>query len=158
MKSRVEAATQSVTLAAFVGDPFGEVRMQGKISRDALAPLAGRVAFLTQPPVLPTGDDLNLREFVTWRAGRDGALPALMPNDAEAARRAVVGRIAAAASSWPSIDVVDAAAPFYLGDGHVRYAEGRRFLYADDDHLTDAGADEVRGLLAPVISAVIGRR
>ena len=41
---------------------------------------------------------------------------------------------------------------FTLPDGSVRYAEGRRFFYADDDHLAQAGAEEARDRIAGVIA------
>ncbi|MCA9509325.1 MAG: hypothetical protein KC560_01385, partial [Myxococcales bacterium] len=41
---------------------------------------------------------------------------------------------------------------FYEDDGSVRYVEGRDFLYADDDHLSQAGADAARALFADALA------
>jgi hypothetical protein len=41
---------------------------------------------------------------------------------------------------------------FYRPDGSVRYAEGRNFFYADDDHLAEAGSELARPIFAPAIA------
>jgi lysophospholipase L1-like esterase len=48
---------------------------------------------------------------------------------------------------------VDSASRFYREDGSVRYAEGRRFFYTDDDHLNDTGAAEISDLLQQSLPA-----
>jgi hypothetical protein len=40
--------------------------------------------------------------------------------------------------------------------GGVKYAEGREFLYLDDDHLTQAGAWSARSRFAAVLDASTG--
>jgi hypothetical protein len=45
----------------------------------------------------------------------------------------------------------------YNVDGSVRYFDGRKFFYADDDHLSEAGAMEVSPALDAVLDGVISR-
>jgi hypothetical protein len=47
---------------------------------------------------------------------------------------------------FPNVRILDAGTRFEQSDGSVRYAEGRRFFYTDDDHLNDTGAEEVADL------------
>lgn len=119
---------------------------------DEVSPLAGRVLWLAQPPVLTGGDDINFREFVNWRMGGGHDVPAIMPNWAEPMRREsleIAGRVAATS---PTLRVVRTDAPFYRADGSVQYIDGRDFLYADDDHLSDAGSNKVRAILTNAIA------
>ncbi len=44
---------------------------------------------------------------------------------------------------------------FYREDGSVRYATGREFFYIDDNHLSDAGAEEVPGLFSEAIQKAV---
>ena len=53
----------------------------------------------------------------------------------------------------PSVELLRVDEPFYNEDGSIRFAEGRRFLYADDDHLSDAGAERVRETWRRAIAA-----
>ena len=52
----------------------------------------------------------------------------------------------------PGLELLRVDDAFTLPDGSVRYAEGRRFFYADDDHLAQAGAEHVSARLAAAIA------
>ena len=118
---------------------------------DELLPVARRVVLVGQPPVLRIGDATNLREYVAWRAGREGALPALGPDANEPRRRENLSVMEALARRRPGLELLRVDDAFTLPDGSVRYAEGRRFFYADDDHLAQAGAEHVSARLAAAL-------
>lgn len=52
----------------------------------------------------------------------------------------------------PGLELLRVDDAFTLPDGSVRYAEGRRFYYADDDHLAQAGAEHVSARLATLLA------
>lgn len=103
-----------------------------------------RIEWVAQVPVMPGENQVNLREYVTWRArgGRD--LPALAPDAREPLRQRITTAVEQLAARTSSLHVLRADRPFYLADGTIRYADGRRFLYADNNHLSEAGANIVR--------------
>jgi peptidoglycan/LPS O-acetylase OafA/YrhL len=117
-----------------------------------ICPLAGRVIFVAQAPVLPIGNMFNLRGYVTWHLHDGEKLPTLAPDPGERIRKLAVARAEAATASFPNLRVLRADLPFYHADGSIRYAEGRSFFYLDDDHLTDVGTDQVRGLFAGALA------
>lgn len=117
-----------------------------------VSPLAGRVLFVAQIPVIAHAEHVNLRELALWRANADGMLPRLEADKEDEARRKVAAVAEAETKTFPKLRVLRADLPFYRDDGSVRYAEGRDFYYADDDHLTDEGADVVRTLFAKAIA------
>jgi hypothetical protein len=63
--------------------------------------------------------------------------------------------IGAVAHDFSNVHLLRADEPFYLEDGTVRYSAGRSFLYADDDHLSDAGAEVLRDLTTRAILAAV---
>lgn len=111
-----------------------------------VSPLAGRMLFVAQPPVVSLGERFNLREFVSWRMRKEKNLPRFYPDRNEPLRRRAIDAAEAAAADFPNLRVLRADLPFYREDGSIRYESGRAFFYADDDHLTDAGAEVVRRL------------
>jgi hypothetical protein len=119
---------------------------------DEVSPLAGRVLWLAQPPVLTGGDDINFREFVNWRMRASDDVPVIMPNWAEPMRRQSIDIASRVAATTPALRVVRTDEPFYRADGSVHYIDDRNFLYADDDHLSDAGSDRVRAILTHAIA------
>lgn len=121
-----------------------------------VTPLANRVIFVAQVPVLKEGE-YNLRGLVTWRMGTENALPRLEPDSYDVIRKEVVAKAEAAASDFPNLRVLRADRPFYNGDSSVRYAAGRTFFYTNSDHLSDGGAGEVRGLFEEAIAEAKSR-
>ncbi len=119
-----------------------------------VCPLAGRVIFVYQVPVLNVGEEINLREFVTWRMSTGKGLPHLDPDLNEPLRKYAVTQAEAARVDFPNLRVVRTDLPFYQEDGSIRYASGRSFFYADSNHLTDAGTEVVRGLFERAIAEV----
>jgi hypothetical protein len=43
---------------------------------------------------------------------------------------------------------------FYMEDGSVRFSSGRSFFYADDNHLSQAGVEQLRPLITRTIVAI----
>lgn len=117
----------------------------------SFSPKVGRIILITQPPVMQFGSDLNAREFVTRYYSLHHQLPQIQTDSHEAFRRSAVSVIDSVARSFPNVTVIPADTLFYEKNGSVHYAEGRSFLYADGDHLSDAGAATVRGLLQQAI-------
>ena len=117
-----------------------------------VCPLAQTVVLVTQVPVLRVGENENLRGWVHWRRGHDDALPLIPPDGREAYRTESVGILRRMQAQFPNVRVLDSASRFHRDDGSVRYAEGRRFFYTDDDHLNDTGAQEVQDLFQTSIA------
>ena len=112
-----------------------------------VAPISGRIVFLAQPPVLQWSDKFNLREFVVSRGRGSGALPPFHVDKMDAVRRSITSDAERALSRYPTLRVLRPDTLFAGPDGSVRYASGRAFYYLDDDHLTEAGAQQVRPML-----------
>lgn len=123
-----------------------------------LAVNAKNIILFSQIPALRLGDSLNLREYVAWYLRTFGRLPKIQPDSYEAFRRTLTPRFDNAASQFRNIQLLRVDQPFYLPDGSVRFAEGRKFYYADDDHLTDAGTELLRDLCRQAITVAIGGR
>lgn len=119
-----------------------------------LSPHTGRIVLFSQAPVLRVGPNLNLREFVTWHLKTFGRLPKIEPDDNEAIRKSSNIIIEAVARDFPKVQLLRVDPQFYMEDGSVRYSSGRSFFYADNHHLTQAGAEQVRPLIATTIVAI----
>lgn len=120
-----------------------------------VSPLAGRVIFVAQVPAAEQGERINLRGFVNWRWAQQkgrGEEPRLAPDAMEPVRKDIIVAANAAATDIPNLSVLRPDLTFYKKDGSIRYAEGRKFFYADDDHLNDAGVEEVRPLFEKAIA------
>ncbi len=118
-----------------------------------LEPYAGRIVLLSQPPTLRIGQEINLREYVTVYRRTHPSLPPLQPDAHEQARRTSIQVLEAEAKRRPAVELIRADRLFYNKDGSVRYSAGRDFFYADDDHLTEAGAAQVRAPLAAALAS-----
>ena len=113
---------------------------------EEVCPLVRSVVLVTQVPVLRVGERENIRAWVHWRRGASEDLPRLGPDARDAERRAATGILRRMPERFPNVRILDAGTRFERSDGSVRYAEGRRFFYTDDDHLNDTGAEEVADL------------
>lgn len=116
-----------------------------------VSPLAHRVIF-AQVPVAKWGEKFNLRELMIWRMRTDHDYPRLDVDPKEGMRKQIVADAEALTAEFPNLRVLRADLPFYKEDGSIRWASGRSFFYADDDHLTDAGAEEDRALFTSAIA------
>lgn len=116
---------------------------------------AARVVWVSQVPVVAGGNTFNLRELAAWRLNTGAGLPRLMPDVHDALRQGIAAAAERVAADVGNLQVIRADRPFYQPDGSMRYVDGRRFLYADDNHLSDAGSEEVRGMLR---DAIMGAR
>ncbi len=117
-----------------------------------VSPLAGRVLFVAQVPVAKWGEEFNLREFMISRMRTESGLPRLDPDRNEHLRKQAVAVAEAVTADFHNLRVLRADLPFYQEDGSIRWASERSFFYADDDHLTDAGAEVVRRLFQRAIA------
>jgi peptidoglycan/LPS O-acetylase OafA/YrhL len=119
-----------------------------------LAPHTRNIIVLSQVPALRVGENLNLREFVTWHFKRFGRLPSIVPDANESARRSSIATIEAVARDFRQLRLVRVDPIFCLEDGSVRYSLGRSFFYADNNHLSDVGTEQVRPILTRAIGAI----
>ena len=120
-----------------------------------IAPLARNIYFVAQPPVIAQiGNEFNLREWAVWRA-RDGALPILFPDSNQSKRNLAAALAQDAAVEFPTLHVLRPDHAFLQPDGAIRWRHGRTVYYADDDHLSQAGAELVRGIFQDAISSTI---
>jgi peptidoglycan/LPS O-acetylase OafA/YrhL len=117
-----------------------------------VSPFVGHVLFVAQAPVAAVSEQVNLREFVLWGRDPGKGLPQIKPDKDEALRKKAVEIAEADFAEFPSLRVLRADLPFYQTDGSIRYASGRSFFYADNNHLTDAGTQVVRGLFQGAIA------
>ena len=118
-----------------------------------LEPHTRNIILFSQVPVLRLGGTVNLREYATWRLRTTGHLPSISPDSREPLRNSLSASIEALAHDFPSVHLLRVEQPFYRADGSVRYSDGRKFLYADDNHLSDTGAELVRGICTRAIAA-----
>lgn len=118
---------------------------------EELRRVTSRVVWVAQVPVAPGNNEINLREYVTWRMRNGQGLPSMAPNANEATRRQLTDVAEALAARVPAVQVLRVDRDFSRPDGSIRYAEGRQFFYADDNHLSDAGAELVKGLFRGAI-------
>jgi peptidoglycan/LPS O-acetylase OafA/YrhL len=121
-----------------------------------LSPFTKHVILFSQAPVLRVGETNNLREFVVWKMKSAGSPPTMEPDTKEPFRRSTLATFENLTHEFPKLELLRADQLFYNADGSVRYLSGRSFLYADDDHLTDAGAELVRNLCTQAIATACG--
>ncbi|HEY4232075.1 MAG TPA: acyltransferase family protein [Lacipirellulaceae bacterium] len=114
---------------------------------------ARHVICFSQVPVLPVGETINLREYVVWKMRSNGSIPRITEDIKEPFRRSALAIIDAVARDFPKLQLLRVDQPFYADDGTVRYASGRTFFYADDNHLSDAGAEQLREVCTRAIAA-----
>jgi len=118
-----------------------------------VAPHTRNVILFSQVPVLRLGEKVNLREFATWYLKTFGRLPKIVPDANEPTRKSSITTIEALTDDFPKVQLLRVDQQFYLEDGSVRFSSGRSFLYADDNHLSDAGAELVRAICTRAILA-----
>lgn len=106
-------------------------------------PLTRRIVFAEQVPTLPVGETINLREYVAWHRRMLGNDPVLRPGGDEALRQRANSMLSSEAGGAYVLPISEC---FLDSDGEVRWREGRVSLYADDDHLSSAGARLTRDL------------
>jgi peptidoglycan/LPS O-acetylase OafA/YrhL len=122
-----------------------------------LSPHTRNVIVFSQVPVLRLGEHENLREYVTWSLRATGHLPKIAPDPLESFRKSSIATIGALTRDFPNVHMLRVERPFYMDDGSVRFSAGRDFLYADDDHLSEAGVQLVRGTCTQAIAAATER-
>jgi len=122
-----------------------------------LAPHTGSVILFSQVPVLRPGQSINMREYVTWYLKKFGQLPTIAPDSKEPIRKSSITIMEAVAHDFPKVHLLRVDTLFYRDDDSVRYSSGRSFLYIDDNHLSEAGADLSRDMCRrAIIQALVG--
>src|ERR1019366_8821539 len=122
-----------------------------------LAPHTGSVILFSQVPVLHLGESMNLREYVTWYLKKFGQLPTIAPDAKEPLRKSSITIMEAVAHDFPKVHLLRVDTLFYGDDDSVRYSTGRSFLYIDDNHLSEVGADLSRDMCRrAIIEALAG--
>ena len=119
-----------------------------------VGPVAGRVYLVTQVPAHRGGEGVNLRDKVVAAMGKGTELPPSLPDAQEGLRQQIAEAAEAMAADYKNLSVLRADLPFYTADGFIRYAEGRNFFYADNNHLSDVGSNVVRPLFQQAIAGV----
>ena len=137
---------------SFAGGPAEFDQQLRNLFRE-LVPHTRNVIVFSQVPVLRLGSDINLREYVAWYFKRFGHLPEITPDPNESSRKASLAAIEAVARDFPTVRFVRVDPLFYRANGTVSYSSGRSFLYADDNHLSDAGAEITRDIFTQAIVA-----
>jgi hypothetical protein len=118
-----------------------------------MRPLGTKVVFVTQAPVSPVGSRMNFRAIASLLQKPDGRLPVFYPDAwADSAHASIHAAAERVAAKNPNLIVVRSHFAFLNTNGSLRYADGRKFFYLDDNHLTDAGTEELRPLLEKVIA------
>jgi hypothetical protein len=121
---------------------------------DAMAPYPTKVVFVMQAPVSPHGEQINFRAITDFFTKSDGTRPAFFePSYFTNARKALLKTVEEVAAKHPNLVVLRPDKLFLNADGSVRYSAGRKFFYFDEDHLSDAGVEEVR----PFFEAILER-
>ena len=124
-----------------------------------LSPLTRNVFFVAQVPVTDTGgDEINIRELMSWRMDRTGSFPRIYPDSNEPKRKRAVAIATAAMAEFPNLHILRPDLSFYSDDGSIRWVYGRTSYYADDDHLAEAGAAVVRPLFEKAIEEPTRRK
>ena len=127
---------------------------------DAVRRDVRHVVYVAQAPVLRgLGRSANLQEYVSWFIDTRGRVPVFLPDGNDAFRGQCTQQAMELARYDPQLTVMRPETGFYDPDGAVRYIDGRKFLYIDDNHLSDDGAEMARGLFhKTILSLVDGSR
>jgi len=120
-----------------------------------VAPVAGRVFFVSQVPVIREDTESNLRELVTWHMKHRKDLPLFYPDSAEPLRKQAVAAAESETKSFSNLSVLRPDLLFYKDDGTIRYESGQAFFYADSNHLSEMGAEEVRSQFRNAIAQAV---
>jgi peptidoglycan/LPS O-acetylase OafA/YrhL len=118
-------------------------------------PLTQRVIFMSQVPALKGGNHANLREIVQARSGGSPVLPPMFPDSNEQARHRLTEAAESLRAEFPKLRILRTDLLFYGEDGTIKYTEGRKFLYADDNHLSDDGSELTRPLIERAINEAL---
>jgi hypothetical protein len=120
---------------------------------EMMKPFKTKVVFVAQVPVSPHGELLNFRALTDFLTKPDGTPPVLHEpayfQNASKAMREVVEDVA---KRHPNLMFLRADLCFLHPDGSLRYFSGDKFFYFDEDHLSDAGAQEMRPVFEQVFS------
>ncbi|MGA3006561.1 MAG: acyltransferase family protein [Opitutaceae bacterium] len=147
---RPEAVFVADLWARFKDPNEFEARSRGFLKE--ISPMAGRIFFVAQIPIVNLPVSISPRAYVVWCEGAGNNLPILGPDSGEFMRKQALAKLETLTTDFPNLRVLRADIPFYQKDGSIRYAEGRNFFYLDRDHVTDRGAEEDRALFQDAIN------
>jgi peptidoglycan/LPS O-acetylase OafA/YrhL len=119
---------------------------------EEVSPLTGRVLLVAQVPAAKWGEEFNLREFMVWRMKAGNGIPRLDLGQGDHRRIMAIASAEAASAQFGNLSVLRPDKLFLQKDGSIKWSDGRSFFYADEDHLTESGADVARPLLERAIA------
>jgi peptidoglycan/LPS O-acetylase OafA/YrhL len=135
-------------------DGTGQLAPQLTEFLQTVSPRVGHVILTAQPPVLDLGDATNPREFVTRYYRMHGSLPRIWPDSNEPLRHKSTQVFDSVSRAFGNVSVLRTDEPLYNSDRSIRYVDGRKFLYADADHLTDDGAKLEQTIISQAIATL----
>jgi peptidoglycan/LPS O-acetylase OafA/YrhL len=138
------------------GDNPSEFRKRFHAFLGEITPHASKVIVFTQVPVLRLGSNKNLREFVSWHFDATGSPPHITPDEKNAVRASLHQIMHSIANEFSNVQVLNLDVHFDKEKG-VQYYSGRSFFYADNNHLSDAGAASVREEIVDAIAQSTGK-
>jgi peptidoglycan/LPS O-acetylase OafA/YrhL len=116
-----------------------------------------QVIFVSQVPVHDVGEHVNLREYVTFRFSKSNVYPTMLPDSLDSTRLSIATNAEALSTEISSLTVLRPDKLFYNDDLSIRYVSGRKFFYADDDHLSEDGSEITRSLFLRTIKLYLNR-
>lgn len=118
-----------------------------------LRPLVKTTVFVSQVPVAGNGgDSVNIRELMAVRMRGKNGIPKIFPDRNESKRNGALAVANTAVADFPGLRILRPDLAFYQKDGSVRWSSGRTVYYADDNHLSETGAELVRGMFEDAIA------
>ncbi|NDD39157.1 MAG: acyltransferase [Verrucomicrobia bacterium] len=142
-------------------DRFGSLadfESQVRALLEAVRGKVGQVLFISQVPVLRLGEAVNLREYARWNYQRSGQMPEISADQRAARRQQQRELLRRIVQECPYARLLDPGPFFEQAGGRVRYYEGDKFFYADDDHLSQFGSSLIRPLLEQHFGALPSKK
>jgi hypothetical protein len=113
--------------------------------------LQTHVVFVAQVPICEYGARQNFRKIVNYLSSDGKTLPKVLPSAKNRNLPEILSIVEEIARKNPRLSVLRPDKLFFNPDSSVRYAEGRKFYYIDDNHLSLAGAELARPLFEEAI-------
>ncbi len=95
---------------------------------DDVTPFVETIYIVSQIPVLDTGDNINIREYVSKYHRNSGVFPVINPDSRDGFRINIKNKIDALTSRYPNLRILKVDEKFYNDDGSVLYKTGREFF------------------------------
>lgn len=116
-----------------------------------------QVIFVSQVPVHELGEQVNLREYTSFRLSKSNVYPSMLADSLDGTRMMIASSAETLATKYSGLTVLRPDKLFYKDDMSIRYVAGRKFLYADDDHLSEDGSEMTRHLFTRAIKSHLNK-